>query len=195
MTTVNVRDYVTGYEFRVECGLGYTPTPAEQVMLEDFGIGLIEEINESLRGDYADCDPADIVQINTGSATVEITSIEAYYAGKPKMTTGYRNYRGEWGIRNITPVSARYGSSDYHKEKQLLITAYDHDKKAMREFAAADFCGDNRPCHTDLFLDALFRDVSDHYDRADAIKYWLEGCFMEALDFLEPEAKTKLVGK
>ncbi len=50
----------------------------------------------------------------------------------------YRNYRGERSIRKILPLSWRFGSSEYHKEPQWLVLAYDFDKKANREFAQSD---------------------------------------------------------
>jgi len=44
-----VREYLNGYEFRFECGGGYAPNEHEQAMLEDFGNGLLAEIEERKR--------------------------------------------------------------------------------------------------------------------------------------------------
>lgn len=51
----------------------------------------------------------------------------------------YRNYRGEISERTITPQSVWYGSTDWHPEPQWLLTAFDHDKQAERDFALKDF--------------------------------------------------------
>lgn len=51
----------------------------------------------------------------------------------------YTNWRGETSIRTITPLKIRYGTSEWHKEKQWLIIAFDHDKQEEREFAMKDF--------------------------------------------------------
>ena len=115
-----------------------------------------------------------------------------YAKRQPAYLAGYRNYRGEWGLRNISPISARFGTSAYHKQEQLLIMAYDHDKQAIREFAAKDFCDDNRPCSMDLFVDALLDHGVDSMDLKDACKAWNEGCFGEALDYLPKTTQEKL---
>ena len=41
---------------------------------------------------------------------------------------------------------------------------------------------DNRPCSTDRFLVAVVDEIDDHYDRLDAIKYWIEGAWDEAVE-------------
>lgn len=50
----------------------------------------------------------------------------------------YTNWRGERGWRKIHPASLRYGDSHWHKERQWLLTAFDHGKESMREFAMRD---------------------------------------------------------
>ncbi len=50
----------------------------------------------------------------------------------------YTNYRGDTATRTITPVSLRYGSTEWHKEDGWLLEAFDHDRQANREFALAD---------------------------------------------------------
>lgn len=52
---------------------------------------------------------------------------------------GYTNYRGEYGVRNITPIHVYFGSNSYHTGEQWFIRAFDHDKNAERDFALADF--------------------------------------------------------
>jgi hypothetical protein len=50
----------------------------------------------------------------------------------------YTNYRGETADRLILPRVREYGSTEYHPEKQWLITAFDVEKDAMRTFAEKD---------------------------------------------------------
>lgn len=58
--------------------------------------------------------------------------------GGPKVSFHYRNWRGIESVRTVTPVSIRFGSSEYHPETQWLLRAYDHQKGDMRDFALAD---------------------------------------------------------
>lgn len=50
----------------------------------------------------------------------------------------YTNYRGEKSRRNVSPISLRFGVSDYHEEPQFLLWAFDRDKNEFREFAVKD---------------------------------------------------------
>lgn len=50
----------------------------------------------------------------------------------------YTNWRGETAIRNILPVSLRFGSTEWHPEPQWLLLAKDVDKGEDREFALLD---------------------------------------------------------
>lgn len=58
--------------------------------------------------------------------------------GEPTTLT-YRNYRGEVSERTITPKHVWFGSTEWHPEPQWLLTAFDHDKGADRDFALNDF--------------------------------------------------------
>lgn len=51
----------------------------------------------------------------------------------------YTNYKGETAKRTITPLNLWRGATEWHPEPQWLVTAYDHDKKALRDFALKDF--------------------------------------------------------
>lgn len=55
------------------------------------------------------------------------------------VTLIYTNYRGEMSERTITPQRVWYGSTEWHPEPQWLITAFDHEKQANRDFALKDF--------------------------------------------------------
>lgn len=63
MAYINVEDYVDGYDFRHDNGGGYTPNENEKVMLIDFAHGLIGEINDIIKSDNAEVDPADMADL------------------------------------------------------------------------------------------------------------------------------------
>ncbi|MBD8554895.1 hypothetical protein IFT84_10205 [Rhizobium sp. CFBP 8762] len=54
------------------------------------------------------------------------------------LTFGYTNWRGEYGIRTAVPMRVWFGTSEWHKEPQWLLTAWDIEKNAAREFALCD---------------------------------------------------------
>lgn len=54
------------------------------------------------------------------------------------ITFWYKNYKGEEGYRRATPISLRYGTSEWHTTPQWLMLAHDDEKDAPREFALAD---------------------------------------------------------
>ncbi|ABS14239.1 hypothetical protein I6H96_02570 [Brucella anthropi] len=54
------------------------------------------------------------------------------------VKVAYTNYRGETSVRTITPQRLWHGSTEWHPEPQWLVTAYDHDKQAVRDFAFKD---------------------------------------------------------
>lgn len=53
----------------------------------------------------------------------------------------YRNYKGEEGMRRVRPLGIRHGSSEWHKEPQWLMRAYDLENHKEREFAMRDMSG------------------------------------------------------
>ena len=54
------------------------------------------------------------------------------------VTIVYTNYKGVTAIRHIIPISIFFGHTDWHKEDQWILTAYDIDKEAERGFAMKD---------------------------------------------------------
>jgi predicted DNA-binding transcriptional regulator YafY len=50
----------------------------------------------------------------------------------------YTNYKGETSVRNVVPIRVDFGTTEWHPEPQWLMSAYDEDKKAHREFALSD---------------------------------------------------------
>ncbi|WP_287335937.1 hypothetical protein [Mesorhizobium sp.] len=55
------------------------------------------------------------------------------------LKVAYTNWRGETSLRTITPDKVYYGATEWHPEPQWLLTAYDHDKLAVRDFALKGF--------------------------------------------------------
>jgi|HubBroStandDraft_3_1064219.scaffolds.fasta_scaffold08076_14 hypothetical protein len=53
----------------------------------------------------------------------------------------YKNWRGEEGYRRVRPLSMRWGSSQWHKEKQWLLLGYDTENDKQREFAVKNMSG------------------------------------------------------
>ena len=52
-----------------------------------------------------------------------------------KLSFIYLNYKGERSERLVKPIEIYYGSTEYHPEPQLLLKAFDIEKKAERDFA------------------------------------------------------------
>jgi predicted DNA-binding transcriptional regulator YafY len=50
----------------------------------------------------------------------------------------YTNYKGETAYRNIVPDKIWFGATDWHKEPQWLLDAFDLEKEAVRNFALKD---------------------------------------------------------
>lgn len=50
----------------------------------------------------------------------------------------YTNWKGVKRERVITPMHIYFGSTEYHKEPQFLIEAFDVEKKEIRHFALKD---------------------------------------------------------
>lgn len=53
-----------------------------------------------------------------------------------KLMIDYTNWRGERRLREIEPISMRFGSNEWHKEEQWLILA--KTSEGDREFALKD---------------------------------------------------------
>jgi predicted DNA-binding transcriptional regulator YafY len=50
----------------------------------------------------------------------------------------YKNWQGKIAWRNIIPQKIYYASTEWHPEPQLILLAYDADKKGYRHFAMKD---------------------------------------------------------
>ncbi len=60
------------------------------------------------------------------------------YDEKEKVKILYTNWKGETAYRNIVPISIEFKSTEWHKEKQWILNAFDVDKQAERGFAMKD---------------------------------------------------------
>lgn len=57
----------------------------------------------------------------------------------PFLEFEYVNYKGDKSIRKVEGLPHMwYGSTKYHPEPQWLMTAFDTDKLALRDFAMRD---------------------------------------------------------
>jgi hypothetical protein len=58
------------------------------------------------------------------------------------VTVLYKNYRGELGVRKITPLRYWTGHTLYHpRANSELLLVYDHEKKANRDYSVNDILG------------------------------------------------------
>lgn len=55
-----------------------------------------------------------------------------------KVKILYINWRNERGVRTIRPETIWFGATEWHKEKQWLLTALDLEKNEKRDFAMKD---------------------------------------------------------
>lgn len=56
----------------------------------------------------------------------------------PVLQFYYKNYKGEFGYRKVQNPVLSFKETEHHKGAQWIMTAYDMDKDAMREFAVKD---------------------------------------------------------
>lgn len=58
---------------------------------------------------------------------------------KPDLIFYYRNWKGEKSIRRVlAPVQTFRGTTQWHKEQQMFLNAFDIGKNAVRDFAMND---------------------------------------------------------
>ena len=50
----------------------------------------------------------------------------------------YTNWKGVTALKKIIPIEIFFGATEWHKEEQWLLRAYDVDKNAERSFAIKD---------------------------------------------------------
>jgi hypothetical protein len=82
--------------------------------------------------------------INETRAAFGLGPIPGGEAGQPPPPVHtwrvvYTNWRGETAIRNLRPLSIRFGSSQWHPEPQWLVRAEDVDRGfEVHEYALRD---------------------------------------------------------
>lgn len=57
---------------------------------------------------------------------------------KKQVKILYTNWKGETEYRNIIPTSIEFKSTEWHKEEQWILDAFDTDKNVSRGFAVKD---------------------------------------------------------
>ena len=57
---------------------------------------------------------------------------------KKKIKILYTNWKGVTAYRNIIPKSIEFKSTEWHKDEQWILNAFDLDKKQDRAFAIKD---------------------------------------------------------
>lgn len=55
-----------------------------------------------------------------------------------RIVCDYTNHRGVTTRRSFTPSNIFWGSTEWHREPQWIMHAYDQEKKAWRDFAMKD---------------------------------------------------------
>lgn len=117
----------------------FAPFPVEVLDLagdaERWAAGLYApQVSASERAEVVAAIAAAIVkgQALAAPEVVEDVGLELWFT--------YRNWRGEVGRRRVLASSVRmsWGSTEWHPEPQMLMTAVDLDKHAMRAFAWKD---------------------------------------------------------
>jgi len=56
----------------------------------------------------------------------------------PILQFEYTNWKGETSLRKVIPYKFWFGSTEFHKEEQWMLHAYDIDKGEERNFALKD---------------------------------------------------------
>jgi len=53
----------------------------------------------------------------------------------------YVNWKDERELRHVIPIKLWWGHTEWHKENQWLLTVWDLDKQAQRDYALSGFKG------------------------------------------------------
>ncbi|WP_321385717.1 hypothetical protein [Rhizobium sp.] len=107
-------------------------------MIETHEIFLIGPNTENLVFKAAGLTNLHDLQAVLGAVEDALSKLLAEPEGYPQLVT-YTNYRGETSRRAIKPKCVWFGSTEWHREPQWLLTAFDVDKGADRDFALKDF--------------------------------------------------------
>lgn len=72
------------------------------------------------------------VVIEAGAARLDRLS-------EPPFVAPYTNWRGETEIRRLRPIGVKFMATEWHREPQWILEAFDYDRQEMRGFALKDF--------------------------------------------------------
>lgn len=70
--------------------------------------------------------------------TVDVAPATVQYTAEQVVTVRYKNYRGEVAIRKIVPTKLFWGKTEYHPHEQWLMTVWDCERNAYRDYALQD---------------------------------------------------------
>ncbi len=77
--------------------------------------------------------------VATGQAArIVVDSLEKEFNPNKVITFNYKNWKDELSVRKVVPEHIWFGSTDFHKDEQWLMSAIDIEKKAKRDFALND---------------------------------------------------------
>jgi predicted DNA-binding transcriptional regulator YafY len=79
-----------------------------------------------------------IASIDALATTEQAPAVQAGARHERDVWIDYTNWRGERGIRHIRPQELLWLSTEYHREPQWLLHAWDVEKRAKRDFALKD---------------------------------------------------------
>jgi len=64
--------------------------------------------------------------------------IPAHGYSEQVVQVRYKNYRGEIALRTIIPLKIWFGSTEFHSHAQWIMTVWDCEKNAERDYALCD---------------------------------------------------------
>lgn len=107
-------------------------------VLEDALRGIVDayEASAELHTSAADCAAS---LYDRATAALAASQPAPHVQPGAPVVLPYTNWKGETALRTIIPRSIRWGSTEWHPEPQWLLTAFDVDKDAERDFAIKDF--------------------------------------------------------
>lgn len=78
---------------------------------------------------------ADLIPATPLSAAMAVPEVRP---DVPAHIVEYTNWRGETARRVIIPIRMWWGSTEWHPQEQWMLTAWDVEKDAVRDFAWQD---------------------------------------------------------
>lgn len=67
-----------------------------------------------------------------------VYTLPTQYTKEQVITVRYKNYRGDVALRTIVPIKIWFGSTEFHPHQQWILTVWDCDKQAERDYALCD---------------------------------------------------------